>query len=273
MAPCKKPARSPRLIGRSMLSAPARSAAAAPREEDAAAPEHGGHGDEEARPAEQRRELGLHTAPHPAVEREGDRHDVARRRARQTDPREHRAILAAAQGLPLRAATGMGRVAERVQAARHRRERHPLGIEADERLGAWQIEPDLDHAGNEARQPLHEPDARATVNTLEIQLGGEHAVGRRATGARAKPGVVELGVGAPARPRRARGFARGGPQRVVALEPVFVEDRVHALGSPRSRTGAPRRARSARSAPGARSERTLCRPPPRRWRARRRTDQ
>ena len=49
--------------------------------------------------------------------------------------------------------------------------------------------------------------------------------GAATTGARAKPGIVELGVGAGRRPRRAPAPRRA--QRVVALEPVLVDDRVH----------------------------------------------
>jgi hypothetical protein len=120
----------------------------------------------------------------------------------------------------------MGRIAERVQPPRHRRERDGARIPDDERLGARQVQSRLDDAGQEARQSLHEPDAGAAVDAFQVELGAEETVGGDATGARSKAGVVQLGIGAPAGPGgRARTAGRRA-QRVVAFQPVPVDDGV-----------------------------------------------
>jgi hypothetical protein len=192
-----------------MLSARRTQRRPGPAEEDAPAPDHRRQREEQARPAEERGELGLHPVEHAAVESECDRHDIARHRAGKADARERDAILAAAHLLGAHSAARMRRIAERAELARDRRQAHHAGSHRTSTCERDRSSRASTTPGSRPGQLLHQPDAGAAVDALEVELRGQEPVRPAPAGARLKAGIVQLGIApiarAGRRPRRARG--------------------------------------------------------------------
>ena len=190
--------------------------------EHAGRPEHGRRDDGEADPTEETLILRIETArTRAAVQRERREHDVRGDGAREPDAREHRPVLAAADGLTLDAAKRMRGISERVERAGNLRELHGRRIPDDARQRSFQLELGARDAVDNQWNALDEPDAGAAMHALEVQLDFRESAGKRANVEVVERRMVEFVVAAF---RRMNGLEAALRQFVVSIEAVSVKN-------------------------------------------------
>ena len=223
--------------------------------EQAARPQQGDGAEQHAGPAEEPRVLVLDPRKHPAVQRERQRHHVARAGRRHADADQEAMVFAPPQLAGPHVASRMRRIAQRVQHPRDARQRDPLvpPADADQRSGACPAAIRSRPAALAAASPpaRRKPHNGRLPSTIPSPASRRPAFGSTDRGTpRHRTRHTAAGSCAPASPPRPppRGAGRSGPARSRGSLDT-------PSGNPGSRTA---RRRPGRPAPPAQASRSEC---------------